>query len=59
MTRLILPIAAISCFALAGCGQSGPLYLPGDPSAVRDVPQPAQATDEDDNDQGEDENGPE
>jgi predicted small lipoprotein YifL len=55
MTRLILLMAAISCFALAGCGQSGPLYLPGDPSAVRDAPQPTPVTDEDENDQGEDE----
>lgn len=24
-------------FALAGCGQSGPLYLPGNPSEVQSV----------------------
>ena len=23
-------------FALAGCGQSGPLYVPGDPSSVQE-----------------------
>ena len=47
MKRFILLIAAISCFALFGCGQSGPLYLPGDPSQIREAPQPAQDADED------------
>jgi predicted small lipoprotein YifL len=52
MTRLILLIVAISCFALFGCGQSGPLYLPGDPSEIRDAPKPVETADdeEDDND---------
>ena len=52
MTRLILLIVAISCFALLGCGQSGPLYLPGDPSEIRDAPKPVENADdeEDDND---------
>lgn len=48
-------------FAIAGCGQSGPLYLPGNPSEVQSVGgQPgAQApqgqtdsNDEDDDDDG-------
>ena len=47
MKRLILLIAAISSFALFGCGQSGPLYLPGDPSQIREAPQPTQDADED------------
>jgi predicted small lipoprotein YifL len=52
MTRFILLIAAISCFSLLGCGQSGPLYLPGDPSQVRDAPRPVETADdeEDEND---------
>ena len=51
MTRLILLIAAIAGFALAGCGQSGPLYLPGDPSEIRDAPRPVEnAVDEEDED---------
>ncbi len=25
-------------FSLVGCGQSGPLYLPGDPSEVQNLP---------------------
>ncbi len=46
MKRLILLIAAISCPALFGCGQSGSLYLPGDPSQIREAPQPVQDADE-------------
>jgi len=55
MTRLILLIAAISGFALFGCGQSGPLYLPGDPSEIRDAPRPAQNADEKEDEDGDDE----
>ena len=55
MTRLILLIAAISGFALFGCGQSGPLYLPGDPSEIRDAPRPAQNADEEEDEDGDDE----
>jgi predicted small lipoprotein YifL len=52
MTRLILLLAALSCLSLFGCGQSGPLYLPGDPSEVRDAPRPVENGEEE-----EDENG--
>jgi predicted small lipoprotein YifL len=53
MTRLILLLAAFSCFSLLGCGQSGPLYLPGDPSEIRDAPQQAgNANEEEDEDDG-------
>ena len=52
MKRLILIIAAISCFALLGCGQSGPLYLPGNPSEIRAAPQPVQSTDEEEDEDG-------
>lgn len=43
----------VSLFAfflfLAGCGQSGPLYLPGDPSEIRESPQlPVESGNEDD-----------
>ena len=55
MTRLILLIAAISCFALVGCGQSGPLYLPGDPSEIRDAPRPVENADEEEDENGDDE----
>jgi predicted small lipoprotein YifL len=43
----------VSLFAvflfLVGCGQSGPLYLPGDPSEIRESPQlPVESDNEDD-----------
>ena len=41
--------------ALAACGQSGPLYLPGNPSEVQNppsqVPEPPQQAVEDDDDE--------
>jgi predicted small lipoprotein YifL len=55
MTRLILLLAAISCFSLLGCGQSGPLYLPGEPSQIRDAPPPAENADEEEDEDGDDE----
>ena len=55
MNRLILLIAAIACSALFGCGQSGPLYLPGDPSQIREAPRPVQDADEKEDDDGDDE----
>ena len=52
MTRLTLLLVALFGFLLAGCGQSGPLYLPGDPSEIQQAPRPAETTaeseDEDD-----------
>ena len=41
---------------LAGCGQSGPLYIPGDPSAIETAEQPAD--DEDSDDDSEDNDRP-
>ena len=38
---------------LAGCGQSGPLYVPGDPSSIN-VPQQPPETDEESDEDGED-----
>jgi predicted small lipoprotein YifL len=38
---------------LAGCGQSGPLYVPGDPSSIN-VPQQPPETDEEGDENGED-----
>ena len=37
--------------ALAGCGQSGPLYVPGDPSSIQTAPEAA--SDEEETDDGE------
>ena len=41
MLRIILALALLGG-VLAGCGQSGPLYLPGDPSSVMNAPPPQQ-----------------
>ena len=54
MTRLILSLVAFSCFALFGCGQSGPLYLPGDPSEIRDAPRPVENADDEEDEDGDD-----
>ena len=52
MTRIYLLIALI--FFLVGCGQSGPLYIPGDPAEVRQAPEPAEnESDEEDEESGE------
>ncbi len=44
--------ALLLILSLAGCGQSGPLYLPGDPSEVQNLPTqvPDLPEDEDDED---------
>ncbi len=38
---------------LAGCGQSGPLYVPGDPSSIN-VPQTPPETEEEGDENGKD-----
>lgn len=39
MKRLIIALAALSfLLPLCGCGQSGPLYLPDDPSRIENLP---------------------
>jgi predicted small lipoprotein YifL len=46
--------------SLAGCGQSGPLYLPGDPSEVQQLPRQVPelpAAEEDDEDGNENDGG--
>jgi len=56
MKRFSFALAAISfVFLFSGCGQSGPLYLPGNPSKLETVP-PApvngdEAADEEDRDE--------
>ena len=50
MTRLTLLLVALSGFLLAGCGQSGPLYITGDPSAIRPPPTTAATNSEEEND---------
>ena len=53
MKSIICTLATMLLMAvLAGCGQSGPLYIPGDPSSIQTTPQTV--SDEDENDNGED-----
>jgi predicted small lipoprotein YifL len=52
MRRPRLPLLLL-CLAgaIAGCGQSGPLYLPGSPSEMTTLPPaPEEATDEEEDD---------
>jgi predicted small lipoprotein YifL len=57
MNRLILALAALSFIFLAsGCGQSGPLYIPGNPSKISNPPPAAESTaDEESEEEGESE----
>ena len=43
MKRLFTLFAA---FVLFGCGQSGPLYIPGDPSRIESPPPVEESTEE-------------
>lgn len=52
LTSKILSIL-IAALALAACGQSGPLYVPGDPSSVQQ-PQPVPEAEDDGDENGED-----
>jgi len=56
LTTKILSILLLA-FALGACGQSGPLYVPGDPSEIQTSPQAPEA-DEDNDENGEDEESP-
>jgi len=47
MKRLVLALAAFSFVFLAtGCGQTGPLYIPGNPSRISHPPPPEEAAEE-------------
>ncbi len=56
MTRLLLLLGAISlAFVATGCGQSGPLYIPGNPSQIQNPPpaeEQAEEEEEEDSDSG-------
>ena len=54
MKRLTFLIAALTCmFIFSGCGQSGPLYIPGNPTTMA-VPPSESATNEDDKEEDQD-----
>jgi predicted small lipoprotein YifL len=44
----------LATFVLSGCGQSGPLYVPGDPSTV-EQPTDREAAERDEDDREDDE----
>lgn len=55
MTTSLRAIAALLlAMFLFGCGQSGPLYVPGDPSTIQPPPAAPEADEEDENDNGDD-----
>ena len=51
MKRLL---AVLAVLILAGCGQSGPLYIPGNPSRIENPPPPPEEAAEE---EGAEENG--
>ncbi len=45
MKRIVLALTALVLVVpFTGCGQSGPLYIPGNPSKVRQPPPQAEST---------------
>ena len=45
MKRFLAILAALSfLFVVSGCGQSGPLYIPGNPSKIQQPPPKAEST---------------
>ena len=46
MKRLSIIVAAL-LFIVAGCGQSGPLYISGNPTKIQEPPPAAESTAED------------
>jgi len=58
MKRLILALTACSfVFLTAGCGQSGPLYIPGNPTKIANPPPAAESTAEEEGEENGEENG--
>ena len=52
MKRLITALAACSFLIAAfGCGQSGPLYIPGNPSKIQQPPPQAESTAEEESEE--------
>lgn len=57
MKRFIFSLTAISLVLLfSACGQSGPLYLPGNPSKLERIP-PAPTNGEDEDEKEQDDEG--
>lgn len=59
MQRLILALAASTLlYSLTGCGQSGPLYLPGNPSRIESLPPEPTGAEQQEEEQKEKSNSP-
>ena len=57
MKRLVLALAAlVFVLPFTGCGQSGPLYIPGNPSTIRQPPPRAEPTAEEEDEESGEEN---
>ncbi len=51
MTSILKTLTAFALvLLLSACGQSGPLYIPGNPSEVREPPAETSETDDEDED---------
>ena len=55
-STIILIAALLSLGVLSACGQSGPLYVPGDPSSVQQ-PQPVPESEDEREENGEEDEG--
>jgi len=51
INRFHIPAALLLAMFLLGCGQSGPLYVTGNPSEIQPVASPSEAEDEKDADE--------
>jgi len=53
--KLLFITFAVLCFAFltTGCGQSGPLYIPGNPSQIQNPPPPPEQPEEEEDDEEE------
>ena len=55
-TKNLQLLIVLCSLVAAGCGQKGPLYLPGDPSAIKtQVPAPQQSQQEEQDEEEEEE----
>ena len=56
MKRLLQALVALSFIVAAACGQSGPLYIPGDPSRIETPPPAAEESGEEEKEEDSDGN---
>ena len=57
MKRLLSVLfAGTFLFVISGCGQSGPLYIPGNPSTIQQPPPQAESTAEEEQEENGEEN---